>query len=195
MVLGKKTKKLDKDVATSILVSTELLRQCKELQLITCNRDNEYYRVRGTNIVIAHIEKGFNILVDYMVTTVTKPEELQSLPHMLSSVHLGVYQKKGDTGGYRDWITNSANNMSVGYIIKFIIHGEGCKFDNQTLDHKAETCNELDVNTEFTYNNVNDGSHRYRIEIVTMESLLKFIEVIRKYEKKGGYGFIFEKKK
>ena len=194
MVLGKKTKKLDKDVATSILVSTELLRQCNQLQLITSNRDNEYYHVRGTNIVIAHIEEGFNILVDYMVTTVTKPEELQSLPHMLSSFHFGVYQKKGDTGGYRDWIANSANNMQVGYIIKFIIHGEGCKFDKQSLDHKSETFNELDVNTEFTYNNPNGGSHRRRIDLNTMENLLQFIEAIRKYEKKGGYGFIFKKK-
>jgi len=189
-----KRKVLEKDIATSIIVSTELMRKCYGLKLLITNRENEYYHIKGTNKVITHIEEDFCCLTDYMVTTASNPEELQSLPHMLSAVHLAVYQKKNKFGSNRDWIENSANNMKIGYIIKYLIHGQGYKLTGQSLDHKAETWNELDGNNEFTYNNPNDGSHRKPIFINTMKELLEFIEVIREYEKNGGIGFVYKDK-
>ena len=187
-------KVLEKDIATSIIISTELMRKCKELKLLTINRENEYFHIKGTNMVIAHVEDDFCCLIDYKVTTASNPEELQNLPHMLSAVHFAVYQRKNESASSRDWIEGSANNMKIGYAVKFIIHGEECRLKNQSMDHKAETWNELDANTEFTYNNPNDGSHRVQKFINTMEQLLELIEVIRQYEKSGGIGFIFKDK-
>lgn len=190
-----KRKVLEKDIATSIIISTELMRKCKELKLLTINRENEYFHIKGTNIVIAHIEDDFCCLIDYKVTTASNPEELQSLPHMLSAVHFAVYQNKNRFGASRDWIENSANNIKIGYIIKFLIHGKGCKLCGQTMDHGAETWNELDANIQFKYGNINEGSHRHPIFINTMAQLLQFVEAIRKYEKSGGSGYIFKKEK
>lgn len=190
----KKEKKLDKTIATSILISSNLMRKCDELKLIAKNRENEYFYVKGTNMIIAHIEKDFCCLTDYMITTVSNPEELQSLPHMLSAVHLAVYQKKERHWTSRDWIANSANNMRIGYIIKYLIHGQGCKLAGQTLDHLAETWNELDANTKFTFNNINEGSHRKPIFIDNMEQLLAFIEILRQYEENGARGFVIQEK-
>lgn len=185
-------KVLEKDIATSIIISTELMRKCEELKMLTTNRENEYYHIKQTNLAIAHIEKDFCCLTDYMVTTVSNPEELQSLPHMLSAVHFAVYQRRTKYWTSRDWIENSANNMKIGYIIKYLIHGQGCKLTGQSLDHLSETWNELDVNNEFTYNNPNDGSHRKPIFINTIDQLLAFIEVLRAYEKNGAAGYVFK---
>ena len=84
--------------------------------------------------------------------------------------------------------------MKIGYAIKYIIHGEGCRLKDQSMDHKAETWNELDANTEFTYDNLNEGSHRKPQFINTMEELLAFINDIRKYEENGGTGFVYRDK-
>ncbi len=189
-----KRKVLEKDLATSIMISTELMKKCEELSLLITNRENEYYHIKNTNMVIAHIEEDFCCLIDYKVTTVSNPEELRSLPHMLSAAHYAVYQNKTDFWTSRDWIIGSASKMKIGYAIKYIIHGEACRLKDQSMDHKAETWNELDINTEFTYNNPNAGSHRDPRFINTMEQLLAFINDIREYEKNGGTGYVFKDK-
>lgn len=193
-MLIKKRKILEKDLATSIMISTELMKKCEELSLLITNRENEYYHVKGTNKVIAHIEEDFCCLVDYKVTTVNSPEALKSLPHMLSANHYAVYQKRNKFGASRDWIECSADNTKIGYTIKFIIHGEGCRLYGQTMDHGAETWNELDANIQFKYGNINEGSHKRPKFINTMEELLEFINVIREYEKNGGTGFVYKDK-
>ena len=91
-------KVLEKDIATSIIISTELMRKCEELKLLTTNRENEYYHIKQTNLAIAHIEKDFCCLTDYMVTTVSNPEELQSLPHMLVQFILLCIREEQNTG-------------------------------------------------------------------------------------------------
>lgn len=195
MITTKRRKKLYKHMATSIMIPIALLEKCNEVKLITQNCENEYYHVKGTNMCIAHIEDEFCCLVDYMVTTVKNPEELHSLPHMLSGQHFGVYQIPNKSGlKTRDWIMNSSTSMPIGHIIKYAIHGQECKLIGQTMDHEAETWNELDANIQFKYGNINEGSHRRPKFINTMEELLEFINVIREYEKNGGTGFVYKDK-
>ena len=60
-------KMLNKNVATSILCDEVLLSKNSELELAAECRDNKYYRVKGTNTVLLHVEEGFCIFTDYMV--------------------------------------------------------------------------------------------------------------------------------
>lgn len=185
------TKKLYKPMATSLVIPIALLEQCNEVRLVAKNRENAYFHIMGTNMCIAHIEEDFCCLTDYMVTTIGSPEELRSLPHILSGQHFGVYQIPNSSGmKTRDWIMNSSTNMPIGHVIKYAIHGQECKLVGQTMDHEAETWNELDANIAFKYDNINKGSHKRPRFIRTLEELLKFINSIREYEKNGGIGYV-----
>jgi len=62
-----KLKKLDVDVATSIICNRVLLDENVRTTLITNNRDNRYYLVQDTNTVIMHIEEDFCVLIDNKV--------------------------------------------------------------------------------------------------------------------------------
>lgn len=186
----KREKELDRQFSTSILVDGNLLSKCKELELVVSNRDNNYYHIIGTNVVIVDVTEGFSVLTDYLVTTVDEPKKKQSLPHILSAIHFSVYQWNG-----RDWVKSSKEIKQFGYYVKYAIHGRGIALRGQSLDHLAETFNELDCNTRLVEKNHNEGSHRYCIHITNMEELLDFVQAVRRYEARGRQGYLVKPRK
>lgn len=177
-------KVLNRDVATSIVCPTVLMHNNIDLDLVAENRENKYYNVIGTNVVIAHIEDDFCILVDYMVRTYNSSNPV-SLPNMLSASHYGVYQTENNLAN-RDWIKNTVTGRHIGYDIKEIIHGNGVKVAGSSLDHLVETLNELEKNKQFSTTNWNSGSHRFRLEIKSQDDLNDLILRIRKMDSQPG---------
>lgn len=167
-------KMLNKNVATSILCDEVLLSKNSELELAAECRDNKYYRVKGTNTVLLHVEEGFCIFTDYMVGE-------KNLAELMQQEHYAVYQYTG-----RDWVKNSATGRLVGYDIKEFVTGQSGRPQGMTLDHEAETFNEKEKNKNFSENNVNKGSHRVRVEISTNENLQQLIEKIKENDEKPG---------
>ena len=175
---------LNKGVATSIICSETLLNNNIDLDFVADNRENKYYNVIGTNVVIAHIEDDFCILVDYMVRTYNSSNTV-SLPNMLSAAHYGVYQSESNKAN-RDWVKNTVTGKLIGYDIKEIIHGNGVKVAGSSLDHLVETLNELEKNKQFSTMNWNSGSHRFRLEIKSQDDLNDLILRIRKMDSQPG---------
>lgn len=167
-------KVLNKDIATSILVSNELLKTCNLLTEVAKSRDNIYYLVNGTNTVIMHVEEGFCILCDYIVKG-------KIIPELTQKEHYAVYQSSG-----RDWIKNSATGQLIGYDIKYLIKGNRNRPQGTTLDHEAETFDEREKNKIFSTNNINKGSHRVKLLIQTQDELCEIIDKIQKNKRKGG---------
>lgn len=160
-------KVLDKNVATSILCDEVMLSKSSQLELVAECRDNKYYLVNGTNTVLLHVEEGFCILTDYMV-------DGKNLAKLMEQEHYGVYQSNG-----RDWVRNSATSRFVGYDIKEFVTGQSGRPQGMTLDHEAETFNEMEKNKKFSANNVNGGSHRVKVVIDSDEGLKELIEKIK----------------
>lgn len=171
-------KVLDKNCATSILCDDSILSRCKRLELVAQCRDNKYYLVEDTNIVLMHVEDGFCILTDYMV-------EEKNLPEFMKQEHYAVYQYNG-----RDWVKNSATSRLIGYDIKEYVTGQSARPNGMTLDHEAETFNEMEKNKNFSKNNFNKGSHRVRVEVYTDESLDELIVKIKDNDGKSGGIFL-----
>ena len=183
-------KVLDKDVSSSIVCDNDLLNSCADLNKIAENGYNSYYGVLGTNICIMHVECGFCILVDDYVNIYNEPDAV-SLPKMLVATKYGVYQVKGDRT-YRDWIKCTKNSRPIGHDIQDIVYGNGATIARKnglTLDHGAETCNELIANCKYKDNNFNNGSHRVCVKITNEKELKILIEKIKKYDDNGGTGF------
>lgn len=172
------SKKLDKNVATSIMCSdADILSKSVDLQVVNTNKDNMYYRIIGSDFVIMHVQCGFCVVVDYKVKGI-------NIPCALSQNHYGVYQVDG-----RDWIRNTSKKCTIGDDIQRIVdanYARKCRENKMTIDHEAETFNELFRNCKFKGTNVNDGSHRRTIWIDTDEKLQGFINRMRNYE----YGYI-----
>lgn len=173
-----KRKVLDKDTATSILCDVSILAASKRLKLVAECRDNKYYLVDKTNAVLAHIEEGFCILCDCMVNG-------KNLPAMMKNAHYAVYQGAG-----RDWVKNSATGQLIGYDIKEFITGQSGRPQGMTLDHMAETFNEMEKNKQFSPTNINEGSHRVQVKIGTADDLNILIDEIIKNDGKPGGIFI-----
>jgi len=171
-------KVLDKAAATSILCDEAILSKEKQLKLVAECRDNKYFNVEGTNTVIMHVEEGFCILTDYMV-------DGKNLAEIMCQEHYGVYQYNG-----RDWVKNSATSRLVGYDIKEIVTGESGRPKGMTLDHEAETFNEMEKNKNFSSKNVNNGSHRVKVVITSDDGLQQLIGKIIKNDNQPGGLFI-----
>lgn len=171
-------KVLDKAVATSILCDEAILEKSEQLKLVAECRDNKFYLVDGTNTIIMHVEEGFCILTDYIVGE-------KNLAEMMSQEHYGVYQYNG-----RDWVKNSATSRLVGYDIKEIVTGVSGRPKGMTLDHEAETFNEMEKNKNFSTKNVNNGSHRVKVVITSDDGLQQLIDKIIKNDNKSGGLFI-----
>lgn len=167
-------KVLNKNIATSILISNELLRTSSLLTEVANSRDNTYYLVKGTNTVIMHVEKGFCILCDYIVKGI-------NIPALMQKEHYAVYQSSG-----RDWIKNSATGQLIGYDIKYLVNGNRVRPRGTSLDHEAETFDEREKNKIFSTNNINKGSHRIKCIIQTQDELCEIIDRIQKNKRKGG---------
>lgn len=174
----KKSKELDKDTATSILCDVTKLLANKKLKLLAECRDNKYFLVENTNTVLMHVEEGFCILCDYMV-------DEKVLPILMKNAHYAVYQSAG-----RDWIKNSATGQLIGYDIKEFVTGQSGRPQGMTLDHMAETFNEMEKNKEFSTDNINEGSHRIQVKISTEEDLDDLIDKIIENDGKPGGIFI-----
>lgn len=186
-------KVLDKNASTSILCENKLLIDSSELSLICGNNENKYYNVIDTNIVIMHVEHDFCILVDNYVDIYNSTDKV-SLPKMLSALKYGVYQVKGDKT-YRDWVRCTKSSRAIGHDIQDIVHGNGAiaaRKNGLTLDHGAETCNELLTNCMYKQRNINNGSHRVCIRICTVDDLRNIIQKIREYEENGSTGFFLK---
>lgn len=173
--------------STSILCREEQLRAHRELIKVAENEDNEYYRVTRTNIVLMKVQADFCILMDYMVRDY-ETGKMVSLPEKLMKMHFGVYQQPNKEGTqYRDWIKNSATNVPIGYYIQSVVIGweaiVQAKEAGMTLDHGAETFNELLVNCKFKKDNYNNGSHRKQYKYLDKNRLQLLIEAIRKIDK------------
>uniref|UniRef100_UPI004056CC48 hypothetical protein n=1 Tax=Acetatifactor sp. TaxID=1872090 RepID=UPI004056CC48 len=167
-------KVLDKNTATSILCDDAMLGREKQLKLVAECRDNKYYLVEDTNTVLLHVEEGFCILTDYMVGE-------KNLAQLMQQEHYAVYQCNG-----RDWIKNSATSRLVGYDIKEFVTGQSSRPQGMTLDHQAETFNEMEKNKSFSTNNVNGGSHRVKVVIDSVEGLEELIAKIKENDGKSG---------
>jgi hypothetical protein len=157
-------KELHKEHATSILCREELLRHNSRLVLVGQNRENMYYRVKNTNTVLLHIEDDFCVLTDYVING-------NNLVQKMQQEHYGVYQL-----ARRDWVKNSATSRAIGYDIKIILHGIGCRKSGMTLDHEDATFDEREKVKSFSYSNFNDGSHRVCVSICTQGGLNQFID-------------------
>lgn len=173
----KATKVLEKEQATSIVCSNDLLGQNSRLCRIVTLRDNIYYRVDNTNVCIMHVEAEFCIIIDYQVTVYNQPGVICSLPNMLASSHYGVYQTLNYPGGSRDWVKNSSTGELIGYDIKKLIHGPGCNVAGAQLEHLSWTLDERELVKDFGPNKERD-SHRVRVEISTMNELNWLIDKI-----------------
>jgi len=171
-------KVLDKAGATSILCDEAILEKSEQLKLVADCRDNKYFNVEGTNTVIMHVEEGFCILTDYMV-------DGKNLAEMMSQEHYGVYQCNG-----RDWVRNTATSRLIGYDIKEIVTGVSGRPKGMTLDHVAETFNEMEKNKKFSSKNVNNGSHRVKVVITSDDGLQQLIDKIIKNDGESGGLFI-----
>ena len=183
-------KVLDKDVSSSILCDNDLLNSCADLNKIAENGYNSYYKVLETNVCIMHVECGFCILVDDYVNIYNEPDAV-SLPKMLVATKYGVYQVKGDRT-YRDWIKCTKNSRPIGHDIQDMVYGNGAAIARKnglTLDHGAETCNELISNCMYKADNFNNGSHRVCVKITNEKELKELIEKIKKYDDNGATGF------
>lgn len=183
-------KVLDKNVATSILCSNDLLSNSSKLDKVAENSNNAYYNVLETNICIMHVEAGFCILVDNKVKVFNEPDAV-SLPTMLSATKYGVYQVPGDKT-YRDWIKCTKNSRPIGHDIQDMVHGNGAAIARKnglSLDHGAETCNELLTNCMYKSDNINNGSHRVCVRINNEEDLKGLIQKIKAYDSNGATGF------
>jgi len=167
-------KVLDKNVATSILCDDVVLGGNSQLKLVAECRDNKYYLVEATNTVIMHVEEGFCALTDYMV-------EKKNLPELMQQEHYAVYQANG-----RDWIKNSSTGQVIGYAIKEIVTGVSGRPKGMTLDHLAETFNEMEKNKVFSTSNINEGSHRVKVTVGTNKELDELIEKIKDNHNKPG---------
>lgn len=167
-------KVLNKNASTSILCDEAQLSKCGQLKLVAECRDNKYYLVNGTNTVLLHVEEGFCILTDYMVGK-------KNLAKLMEQEHYAVYQCNG-----RDWVKNSATGRLVGYDIKEFVTGQSGRPEGMTLDHEAETFNEMEKNKSFSADNTNKGSHRVRIVIISREGLQELIEKIKDNDGKPG---------
>lgn len=172
-----KRKVLDKNVATSILCDDAMLGSSKQLKLVAECRDNKYYLVEDTNTVLLHVEEGFCILTDYMVGE-------KNLAELMQQEHYAVYQYNG-----RDWVRNSATCRLVGYDIKEFVTGQSGRPAGMTLDHEAETFNEMEKNKTFSSTNINEGSHRVKVVINTDEGLQQLIQKIK--DNDGNAGGLF----
>lgn len=171
-------KVLDKDIATSIMASNELLQANDSLKKVADCRDNVYYHVKDTETVIMHVEDDFCILCDYNVKGKDLPEEMKK-------EHYAVYQLGG-----RDWVKNSATGRLIGYDIKEFVHGYGIRPAGMTLDHEGETFDEREKNKNFSSTNYNNGSHRVRVTINSQEALNELIDKIKENENKKGGMFL-----
>ena len=171
-------KVLDKDSSTSILCDVAILDASEKLKLVAACRDNKYYLVGNTNTVLMHVEEGFCILCDYMVYE-------KVLPILMKNAHYAVYQSAG-----RDWIKNSATGQLIGYDIKEFLTGQSGRPQGMTLDHMAETFNEMEKNKQFSTDNINEGSHRIQVKISSEDDLNIFINQIIENDGKPGGIFI-----
>jgi hypothetical protein len=167
-------KVLDKKEATSILCNNEMLKNNEQLTRVGGLRDNSYYLVEGTNCVIMHVEEGFCILCDYIISGINIPEKLME-------EHYGVYQSSG-----RDWVKNSATSQLIGYDIKNDL--SATKLNGQTLDHEGHTFDEREKNKKFSNTNINGGSHRTRVGVDTDKDLDCLINKIKKDDQSNGHG-------
>ena len=167
-------KVLNKNVATSILCDVEILRKNPQLELVAECRDNKYYLVKETNTVLFHVEEGFCILTDYKIGE-------KNLAELMQQEHYGVYQCNG-----RDWVKNTATSRLIGYDIKEFVTGQSGRPKGMTLDHQAETFNEMEKNKNFSANNVNGGSHRVKVLIISPAGLEELIAKIKDNDGKSG---------
>jgi hypothetical protein len=167
---------LDHSRATSIMCANDRLSRKTDLILVGESRDNAYYYVTGSKSVIMHVEDDFCIFCDYMVSGIV-------IPKMLERNHYGVYQPQED---YRDWIKNSATSKLIGYDIKDCLALQCPK--GQSLDHVGHTCDEREKNKHFSSNNINNGSHRIKIEIQDDVDLDWLINKIRQDDRDNGHG-------
>ena len=174
----KRRKVLDKDTATSILCDVAILAACEKLKLVAECRENKYYHVDNTNTVLMHVEEGFCILCDHILNE-------KNLPILMKNAHYAVYQSAG-----RDWIKNSATGQLIGYDIKEFVTGHSGRPQGMTLDHKAETFNEMEKNKQFSPDNINEGSHRIQVKIGTEDDLKDLIDKIIQNDGKPGGIFI-----
>lgn len=174
----KRKKELDKDIATSILCNVAILEANKKLKLVAECRDNKYYLVDKTNTVLMQVEDEFCILCDYIV-------DEKNLPIVMKNAHYAVYQSNG-----RDWIKNSATGQLIGYDIKEFVTGQSGRPQGMTLDHVAETFNEMEKNKQFKTDNINEGSHRIQVKISTEDDLNVLIDKIIQNDGKPGGIFI-----
>lgn len=171
-------KQLDKKAATSILCGDDILSKSDNLSKVAECRDNKYYLVKDTNTILLHVEDGFCILTDYMINE-------KNLAELMAREHYAVYQHNG-----RDWIKNSVTSRLVGYDIKEFVTGIAGRPEGMTLDHEAETFNEMEKNKKFSACNVNSGSHRVKVEILTEESLEELIVKIKDNDGQSGGIFL-----
>ena len=79
-------KTLDKRIATSILISNELLKTSSLLTEVANSRDNIYYLVNDTNTVIMHVEEGFCMICAYIVKGKIHPKLIQKEQYALYQI-------------------------------------------------------------------------------------------------------------
>lgn len=169
-----KRKVLEKVSATSILCDEAMLEKSEQLKLVAECRDNKYYLVEETNTVLLHVEEGFCILTDYMVGE-------KNIAELMQQEHYAVYQYNN-----RDWVKNSATGRLIGYDIKEFVTGQSGRPKGMTLDHLAETFNEMEKNKVFSSNNINEGSHRVKVVIKTEAGLQQLIDKIKVNDGQSG---------
>jgi len=172
-------KTLDPSIATSILCHSGILHSDKKLICLGSNKENEVFRVNDTNICIMHVECSFCILVDYMLDDIY-------IPGKILENHYGVYQSQN----CRDWVKNTKSGELIGYDLKE--YGKkSIRKSGQSLDHWAETFNELDKSKRFIPKQDNAGpSHRRKICINNNEDLEWLIERIRFIDREPGGTFL-----
>lgn len=173
-------KRLNRNKATSIMCSdVDVLKKSADLQIVASNNENEYYSIKNTNYVLMHVQGGFCVILDFKVQGI-------DVPLALSKMRFGVYQSKG-----RDWIRSTSEGYTIGYVIQSIVDANYvriCRENNMTIDHEAETFNELLCNCRFKNVNVNHGSHRRVIWLDSVKDLQVFVDRMRNYSS----GFIYK---
>lgn len=177
-----KRKVLNKKVATSVICSREKLERSGKLKKVAESQDNMYYSIEDCNACIMHVEDDFCIIIDNLVNIYNEPNKKCSLPALLAAGHYAVYQTINSPGGNRDWIKNSGTSELIGYDIKNLIHGPGCKVAGTQLEHLSWTLDEREAHKIFGPNKARN-SHRVKVEIETMEDLDWMIDKIVDSEK------------
>lgn len=175
--------------ATSILCSESLLNQSKRLKLICQNAKNKYYLVVGTNTVIMLVEDCHCILVDYEVY-IYKDSKKNKLPYVLVQYEYHINRQ-----GNRDYVVRGARQR-ISYDIQETIYGvqqvNSWKNQGWTVDHGCETYNEKAEHTQYKDENINNGSHRVRVEINTHKALNDFLDDVFTSER-GHNGVYYDK--